>query len=347
MSLLKEQQGVASVKIYSEKLVPDSFKGNNDSDDDTIVDEDFEAAWESKRKEEYKELAKQRRENKIFIGNKLVNKRKTSYSFSPGFERVELKVSDLVSDEAIVVHGTDDDTALFNFMMYLEQASPYVSSNVERSYYWDDNVKMLKVAKSNLRYVKDIGVHVKDYVVNVDSDGVFTVAQNIKSMLTAAAVREVLGDKHQFLANFREFSSEVSNSYDLLWGYVKSMPTINVFNRAENDITAQTIKAAYEVQLQLLKHSSLDEQDKQDLIDSSIPHGLDLDIIDIDLIDTKMYEEAVKLRAFIDVYAPILWYIEPLSDVTLPIIEDNLCIEIKTILQMKKDQLEFKYENIN
>ncbi len=274
----------------------------------------------------------------------MCNKKITTYNFEPGFERKEIKVADLDFVETKVVYGTDEDIEIFELLMKLETRK-ITNRNVYTSFYWNEDIKMLKVAKNNVRYLKKEGMPVKDYALKVDSDGCLTSCEIISDAFTAAAIKHVITTSSTFMRNFGEFSTEISQDYSTLVNFAQEQSDISSFNN-DNSI-CKTLKAAYNIQLQLLLHPSLTEDEKQELIDNTLPKDLDLDVTDVDLINIELFNKAVKLAAFTDTYGCIFKHIGPLTDKTNPILEPELAVEIRNIIEAKKDRLEYQYENIN
>lgn len=340
---LLASDGEQKLNWYTESLVPDGFVVQEDEDEE--VESNFEEVLEQVQKETYEDVLKRRRENKAFIGNLMINKRKTAYSYLPGFERKEINLADLDYESTSILYGTDDDINTFNLLMEIERSAPNAKTNESKYFYWNDDIKILKVAKSNLRFVKK-ATPIRDYLISVDDTGTLLSCPAMKNIFTAHAINETIRGRCNFMTNFGEFSQEVSTTYKQLFDFVQNQASMEALQKFDTD-EVKTLIASYNVQLQLLQHTSIDEDDKQDLIDKHIPTTLDLDIINIDLIDLDLYNKAIKLASFADVYGSILSYIDILQDIEQPILQTDLVMELRSIIDSRTDQLEFKYENIN
>lgn len=342
ITLLKNSTSTNKVKIYDEKLVPENFSITEDESSDDITD-NSEELLEQERKDKYKEILKRRKENKAFIGYKLANKRVSSYYYKAGFEREEIKSGDLNFEDCKIIYATDEDEEATNLLTEIAKHRGGRYNNEAAIYYWGDDLKILKVSKTNMRYVKS-GTPINDYVLNVE-DGVLRSTEDIRKAITAKTINEIVLQKCQFLRNFSYLNDDVSNSYNRLVKYLTNAPnTDKVFNK--NTTLGKFFEEHAKVNLTTLKVESLTEEERMELIDGCQSNVFDLDILDVDLIEKDIYEEAKRLENFADVYSPLLKWVTPLSTVGHKL-DNDLITELKVIIDSKKDQLEYKFKGIN
>lgn len=350
LNYMKQGVGTAKVKIYSSSIVPDTFKvtDNEDADDTETDDSLDEDALEEARKTAYKELLRKRRESKSFIGSLLKTKYSSSYYNRVAWNRREIPGDSFDNQDTQLVFTTDEHTeaneCLINIVEYGD-----VESNTREVFLWNDDVKVVKVAKSNLRYVKQ-GIGVSEYLLGVE-DGILRSIPAVRKAFTARVISKLLLDKCDFMRNFSELNQDVADTYAKLLNYTTGAGATRVMTketlRTSNNKFANFLNAHYEIQLIMLENPSLDEETVQALIDGAFDKDIDVDITGIDLIDKELYEEAKRLVAFADVYKSIFNYVEPLQDQYKGLIDPELLIELKQILESKKDQLEYEYKGLN
>lgn len=349
VSMIKNSKN-AQVCIYDDVIVPAGFKGDEVVEAKGVVSDgiDYEALAEAKRKAKYKEALKRRRENQQFVGYKLANKKVNSYYYKAGFERSELSVEQLDFDNCMVAYGTDTEDSAFNLMIDLAKQRGESYDNQAETYYWGDDVKVVKVAKTNLRYVKSEGTPVEEYLLNIE-DGTLRATEEVRRALTSKAIYEIVNKKSTFLRNFKEINPEIADSWTKLNTYIRKAPNVSIFStpQASDNKYVKLFGSYYDVNLAFIKYEHLTEDERTELLDGVDTSQFDIDVLDVSLIDREIYEEALKLEGFAEVYGNIFKHIDVLSGTPGKKVDSDLIVEIKDIISAKKDQLEFTYEGVN
>ena len=347
VNYLKLGAGKSKVNLYTEDSVPEEFNFNEDGEDDGLPDDnDAEIAWEEQRRLEYKNTLKRRRENKAFIAHRFRNKTSSTYYAKVTLEKFEVSTKDLDFDNCKVVYATDDDAAALDFMMEVTRTAYKNYEDDNSLYHWNDTLKIFKVAKSNIRYVKDEGIKLADYLLGVE-DGIVRSNERIRKTYTAKVISDMLLDKCNFMRNFSSLNSDVADSYQKLVKYVddnggRSNALINNSNKY-----TKFLNKYRDIHLIMIKNPSLTEEEYTQLIEDAFDEKMDIDVLGVDLIDIEMYKEAERMVSFADVYGCIFNYIGPLEDPYNSIIDADLINELKVILESKKDQLEYTYVGLN
>jgi len=349
VNYLMQGVGSAQVGLYTEAIVPDSFKisDTDEEDEDTEVQDTSEEDYEEQRKREYKALLKRRREEKAFIASKLKNKYASSYQNTIAWDRCEVKGGELDFDNCKIVLASDDDLAAVNCLYNLTQYGDRTATKGEY-YYWNDSVKILKVAKTNLRYVKE-ATPLADYLLGVEN-GILKGNDAIRKVFTSRIITKLIARKCNFMRNFNQLNPSIGESFEKLTKFVTQHGNGRAFTKETvpgGNKYVDFLNKHYEIQLIILENPSLDPEAIQDLIDEAFDKTIDKDITGIELIDIEMFEEAKKLAAFADVYGCIFNHIGPLQDPYSRVLDSDLSSEIKVILESKKDQLEYEYEGLN
>lgn len=339
-----------NIAHYDSQVVPEGFKITEDEGEDGAEVEDtvdYEAIEKAKREAKYKETLKRRKENKIFTGYQLANKKISSYTYKAGYERKEISQNDLNFDDCKVVYGTDTEDSAFTFMMSMAKQRGDDYSNEAATYYWGDELKVLKVAKTNLRYVAGEGTPVEEHLLNIE-DGVLRATEEVRRVLTARVIYQIINKKSLFLRNFSEVNAELSASYKKLTAYIAAAPNINVLSGENKDNKyVKLFNSYYDVNLAFIKYEQLTEDERSELLDGVDTSQFDIDVLDVDLIDRGIYTEAMKLEAFAEVYGGILQHIESLKDEEEHRLDSDLVSGVKEIIETRKDQLEYQYNGIN
>lgn len=335
------------VKVYHDSVVPADWVMK--AEDQKI---DSEVASEEKRKADYKAIIARRKANQAFVGNIPCLRYETSSSRNVinGFERKEVKMSDLDMDTCQVVYGTEDQNPVFlalNLVKARALKGTWWSEPADTL--WTKKQKFLRVAKSNLKYLKDEGVALEDYVFKVNEEGLLTTCEELRDCYTASMLIDKLSSKSQFLTNFVEFEPTLSANYSNL----RKLSTTGVpvqkganggclTSYGQHELLT-LLHEAWRCNIKMLDQGATTPEEREALVTQTLR---DKGVKDIDIIDPKHYQEAKRIGEFADVYAPMLNYIEPLKDVKKPVLPPEVVSEIKQYLRSKQDQLEGEYPDL-
>lgn len=346
--VLNEVRNSKQIRNYQDVVVPEGFKAS--SDDDTEDEDDVLTEVDSDliRKEKYKETLKLRKANKAFVINKLANKNQSSYYFKIGFTRAEIKFSELDFENTDIVYGHEDSTELLESLAQTKKQVSDISGIEAYEFFWNDEVKMMKVAKTNAKYFKE-AIKVEDYVLGIKK-GIVKSTTMFRDIFTANFINDKVHGKCMFLKNFKNFSNESAKENKELKKYLRSNK-LDLTTNFNNIKELFLLKQLYYAQIKFLKNPDLNESEKQEIIDNAIKtagcEDLDLDITDVSLIDIKRVKQAEKYDDLDDVYGSILNYITPLTQDVQKDLPYNLETEIRAIIESRKDQLSYEFQGIN
>lgn len=352
VSLIKNSK--KSPTLYSSVVVPEGYKMNQTEGDEEEEEVDTTDLSEQQRIDQYKETLKRRRETKSFIGYKIANKKLSSYYYALGLSREEITLQDIDFDKTKLYYATDSDLSAIDILGNIAKRKGGNYDSDAATYYWDDDVKICKVAKGNLRYVKSDGESIRSYIMN-DDDATLNVLPEFKKLYTAHTIRKIIYEKCGFLRNFANVNTPIYKEWKELYDYVIEAPNADIVKEDDNAYI-KYLNSMYKANLTMVKHESITEDEKQELIDlasevlKELPaeeqEHFDLDILDIDLIDKDIYERSLRLENFADVYGALFSNVEALKASRGPV-NSELATELKFFLDVKKDQLEYEFEGIN
>jgi hypothetical protein len=329
-----------AIKIYSPTLVPDDFVAKSEDEEP-----DYEAISEAQRKDAQKERERIRRENKQFIVSRMSNKRRSSGGGVSGvIRRDEIYASELDMDTCTVVYCNDEDTETMENLLAMARYAPSQSSNdrhQEKLFYWNDELKILRVAKSNMRYVKG-ATHLDKWLLSVDDSGKLTTYKTIADKLTANMLKEVLGTNTKFLTNFGEFDIDLSLKYNKLRKFMDAQIADSYWNQHKSPVF-DTLQDAAKKQITMFKTPPATNEERDALLGTTL---VSKGVQSISIVDEEMFQTAMWIKNFADVFSCLLGYIGPLSDDKRPVLRPNLVTEIKGFIATKRDQLEGEYPSL-
>jgi hypothetical protein len=343
---LKAMASAPEIKVYSDSLVPADWVMK--AEDEKI---DTEVASEEQRKADYKAILAKRKANNIFIGSIPGAKYESSKSRSVqnGFTKKEIKFNDLDIDTCKVVYGTEEQNPVFQALTHTQRykLTPR-DQNEPKDFFWNDDVKLLRIAKSNIKYVQEDGVKLEDWVLNISEEGVLTTCEPLAACCNATMLNEKLTERSKFLTNFVEFDSTLSSKYHKL--RILANTEVKLFdsdrgtklNAYGSHALLTHLTDAYKANFRMLEQNATPEE-REALVPAELKEK---GVKDIQLIDEELYKEVKWIGEFVEVYGPMLGYIAPLGDPKRPVLQPDVASEIKEYIRSKRDQLEGEYPDL-
>lgn len=316
LKLMNEDKLVPS---YDTVEVPEDFSITEDVTEDTISD-----ALDAERR---KNILKERKANKEFYIQKI--ERSGSWSDTAKLTRHLVKFSELdriKSEGCELVYFTEDmDAKLVHAIL-----SCAVTSSSEIKPFNSDKLLIFKVAKSNVKQVKDIAVLLDEWFYNIDEDGTLKFAPVIRGMINKGKSYSGpnWGRKHVDLVNqgFSEKLREIdkinsdvptTNVYEIMQYVAPILDFDKLAKSYDNDYESEKVSAA------LVKLNETVKFPK--------------DVLKVEFLNEDLIQLSTECKDFDRVYGKFL------NSVDI----QKIKTELEIILQTKKDELQFKFKGLH
>ena len=313
---------------YEEIDVPVTFKGLLDSSEaETLIDttEEIEPA----EKVDYSKLRK-------LNGKVLIQYPRIEQGPQVIASKTEMKLSDLADCTDQIVYGTKEDLPLLHFL--------YMISKEDKNHIDDSDLKF----KGNPRVCivsQQVVKHFKPF--NTVSTYLFgpegkTLCPELKRIFTARWMVNKIDGKNRYFGKLTEFSATLASTYEEITKYTTDHNRVygwaDLFGKLPADRQA-FIANSVEVQTWILV-DGLEEATKKCIE----KYGND-DYTTVEVFDTTIIEKVEWVLDFDKVFGVIFAEIGSLNDYHAKI-TPQLAMEIKEIIEFKKDRLEKDYPDL-
>lgn len=340
------------VFMYDESVVPEDYVYDGE--------EDLSALEEAAKRQRHEEIVKQRKLNDIIVTGVLSERSVSAMSSTLGFRNIETKLADIDFTKNIV-YGSADDLETLKILGYIKRNGTGYSHRVGSSIQYHDDPQnddtiVYKVSKTNAAKHFTNGIHIDDYLVKNDAM-VFKCCDELRKPLTSMMIQALSKTGSEFLTNFSEFDKDLFDTNNEVWKFLTQhkSSSINIthekdpnsdgiiFKTSGDQKVMQILVDAMNLTYMFIRNPQLDEEAKATAI-SAYPLLSDFDVLDIDIVDMELINKVLWIQSFCKVYSSILNHIGPLR--ILKPVPDDLASEIKVIINLKRDQLEFDYPNL-
>lgn len=318
------------VPIYDDVAVPVGFKTNlvETSIDAPATADTSEDAIEQ-QKIDYNKLRK-------LSGKIVVQYPRIDYNSEIINCKTEVKPSDLADCTDTIVYGTRDELELLHFLYVVSREDKKSSDYSGKAF--TGNPRICVVSKQVEKHFKPF-IPVEEYIFGTDGK---TICIDLKRIFTARLLADWFNGRHSYLSKLAEFSPSIASTYEEIKKY------INDYNRpfgyskhfallpkAHTDFLERSIR----IQTMLI------EKGGDVALAYQTDNYKDEDYMSISTYEDTMLEKAKWILDFDKVFGALFSEISSLTKYEKAI-SPALAMEIKSIIEARKDRLEQDYPDL-
>ena len=323
ISLFLEQK----MPIYEDCVVPAGFKTTS-----TIEGTDVPAAIEENAVVTKVDLNKLRK----LTGKILIQYPRIEYDSTIVSSKIEMKPADLADCPDTIVYGTRDDLELLHFLYVIAREDK--SNNDSYNKIFEGNPRVCIVSKTVEKHFKAF-TPVEEYLFG--TDGV-TICDSLKKIFTAKILADWLQTSHTYLSKLSEFSPTLTKSYGELKTYMSDNSRPYGFSKYLNLLPTtqrEFLEKVTKIQTILLEKGG----------DVALAYQTDKfpteDFMTVSIFDEAIIEKARWILDFDKVFGTLFSEIDSLTTYSKTI-SPALAMEIKSIIEARKDRLEQDYPDL-
>lgn len=324
VNLLLEQK----LPIYDDVAVPAGFKTSSTTDGADIAAPVVEDVVETVKVD----LSKLRK----LTGKILIQYPRIEYDSSIVSSKVEMKPTDLADCPDTIVYGTRDDLELLHFLYVVTREDK--NTNDSYSKVFSGNPRVCIVSKQVEKHFKPF-TPVEEYLFG--SDGV-TICEPLKKIFTAKILADWFKSSHSYLSKLSEFSPTLTKAYGELKTYMSDNSRPYGFSKYLNLLPTtqrEFLEKSTKIQTILL------EKGGDVALAFQTDKFPDEDFMTVSVFDEAIIEKARWILDFDKVFGTLFSEIDSLTTYSKSI-SPSLAMEIKSIIEARKDRLEQDYPDL-
>lgn len=323
VSMLLEQK----VPVYDDVAVPAGFKTNLVVETPDVAEVAPEVV--EQQKIDYAKLRK-------LTGKILIQYPRIEYDSSIVLSKTEMTPTDLADCTDTIVYGTRDDLELLNFLYVVSRKEK--NTNDSYSKLFEGNPRVCVVAKQVEKHFKPF-IGVEEYLFGSDGK---TICEPLKKIFTAKLLADWFKGSHNYLTKIGEFSPALTASYGAIKTYINDNSRPYGFGKYLNLLPVthrEFIEKATKIQTILL------EKGGEVALAFQTEKFPGEDYMTVPVFDDIMLEKAKWVLDFDKVFGTLFSEIDSLTTYSKAI-SPSLAMEIKQIIEARKDRLEQDYPDL-
>lgn len=323
IGILLEQK----MPIYDDVAVPAGFKTNLVVETPDVAEATADVV--EQQKIDYAKLRK-------LTGKILIQYPRIEYNSSIVLSKTEMIPADLADCTDTIVYGTRDDLQLLNFLYVISRKEK--NTNDSYSKVFEGNPRVCVVAKQIEKHFKPF-TGVEEYLFGTDGK---TICEPLKKIFTAKLLSDWFKSSHGYLTKLGEFSPGLTASYGAIKNYINDNSRPYGFSKYLSllpDIQREFLEKATKIQTILIEKGGEVALAYQN---DKFPGE---DYMTVPIFDDIMLEKANWVLDFDKVFGTLFSEIDALTTYSKAI-SPSLAMEIKSIIEARKDRLEQDYPDL-
>lgn len=324
VNLLLEEKA----SVYDNVVVPPEFKTSSITDG---LDEPA-AATEDPVVVAKVDLNKLRK----LTGKILIQYPRIDYNSDIVTSKVEMKPVELADCPDDIVYGTREDLELLHFLYVVTRENKNINDSYNKVF--SGNPRVCVVSKQVEKHFKAF-TPVDEYLFGKDGK---TICTPLKKIFTAKILSDWFRSSHNYLSKLSEFSPSLAKTYADIKTYINDNSRPYGFSRYLNLLPApqrEFLEKSTKIQTILL------EKGGEVALAFQTDKYLDEDFMTTSVFEDDVIEKAKWILDFDKVFGTLFSEIDSLTTYS-KVISPSLAMEIKTIIEARKDRLEQDYPDL-
>jgi hypothetical protein len=319
------------VPIYEEVKVPDNYKSplgveveeavSEEEEENSVGDIASKTDWAALRKQNGKVLIQYPR---LEQGPKMV------------MNKTEMTYTELADCTDTIVYGTKDDLPLLHFLYAVSKEN---KNNIDYvSPIFRGEPRVCAISQQIVKHFKPF-THVKAYLFGDDEK---TLCSEIRRIITARWVSNKLTNKQRYFDKLDEFSPTLKSTFTLIREYIEDHAAVYAWKSCLSKLPSSLqdfITESVEVQTILL------EQGMEKAKEYCNEKFGNEDYILVKVFEQDIIDKVIWMLDFDSVFGVLFSEMTSLTDYSKKI-TPQLAMEIKEIIELKKDRLEQIYPDL-
>jgi len=318
-----------NLPLYENIVVPAGFKADADPDDEEVVSEDIVDLTVPAEKIDYNKLRK-------LNGKILIQYPRIEGDTQLISSKTEMKLSDLQDCTDTIVYGTKEDLPLLHFLYVISREDKRFTDDASTPF--KGNPRVCIISKQIEKHFRSY-THVEKYLFGAEGK---TLCPELKKIFTARMISHKINGRNKYFTKLEEHSVTLKTTYEEITKY------INDFNKVYGwDKTFGVLPAAWKTFLDnsISVQTSILNEGLEEATKLCIEKFGDDDYIHVEVFEKTILDKLEWVLDFDSVFGVLFSEISCLNDYSSKI-TPALAMEIKEIIEIKRDRLEKDYPDL-
>ena len=325
LSVISEQ----NIPLYENIVVPADFKADASSEDEEIISEDAVDLTVAPEKIDYNKLRK-------LNGKILIQYPRIEGDTQLISSKTEMKLSDLQDCTDTIVYGTKEDLPLLHFLYVISREDKrFVDS---ASLPFQGNPRVCIISKQVEKHFRSY-THVEKYLFGADGN---KLCDELKKIFTSRMISHKINGRNKYFSKLEEHSLTLKTTYEEITKYINDYNKVYGWDKTFHILPEnwkKLLNNSISVQTSIL-NEGLEEATK-----ACIEKFGDDDLIHVEVFEKGILDKLEWILDFDSVFGVLFSEIGCLNDYSAKI-TPALAMEIKEIIEIKRDRLEKDYPDL-